>query len=356
MSFTVVADIHLDNHRQFGGVARSGLNQRARLIIDVLEHLFQQTDKQVAVLGDVFDTRPSPQLLAAFGLTVRRRMCDSVTLIVGNHDHYSDHDGDHALGVFNSMHRVVVFGSESHWAQGVMWHGYRASPARSWLMKEIQQHPDRVHFAHVGIADDSTPPWLRNGKDVVWAEEVDDALERGMLVAGNWHEHKLFGHNIIQVGALVPTGFDNPSEFADLLQGKDHYGTVLDLERTAFQRSVLCGPRFMMMHPDEHNESELIEGCAKLFELGYQPFIRFKVASKEVNNARDLVTTLIEKQCIMGGDVVVTQEARIKESVKRTAVTKEGVDHAVASYVANVTLPTGVQADEVIRAVKGFIK
>lgn len=114
--------------------------------------------------------------------------------------------------------------------------------------------------AHAGIIDGATPPWLRDAHDALPAEAlaailagttregvvdgVRRPLPRGprLAVVGNWHGHAAWGmppedyavtpHSpavpaplpsgvaLVQCGALVPTGFDNPG-------GAGRYGGLI---------------------------------------------------------------------------------------------------------------------------------
>lgn len=159
------------------------------------------------------------------------------------------------------------------------------------VMRGVTPHHPLAVVAHAGVIDGSTPAWLRDAHDALPAETlaailagttrealtdgVRHPLPRGprIAVVGNWHGHAAWGMPpedyattphpatvpaplpagpaLVQCGALVPTGFDNPG-------GAGRYGSLIvwdapwgapaqDAPATtpgAVYRVELRGPRF----------------------------------------------------------------------------------------------------------------
>ena len=105
-----IADVHLANHKAFGGALDAGLNARARAVVtalrDVRDH-FERANagpSELIVLGDLFDTHhPSPQLVDAVMGAINQSYDVRVHMLVGNHDAASVAPGDHAMIPFRHL-------------------------------------------------------------------------------------------------------------------------------------------------------------------------------------------------------------------------------------------------------------
>jgi hypothetical protein len=255
-----VADCHLGNHRRHAGPREASLNRRCREGLTVFRRAVQRAVELHAaafvVLGDLFDDqRPLPQLVSAV-----QRILDPadeagmrVHLLVGNHDLVSSALGDHALGPLTPLAFIhdrptaVQVGPRGEVELFLVPFGLGGAPASDWLPDVVRtiaagggRRPDRrVLGVHLGIRDGRTAPWLRDAPDAVDAELLSELCAEagvGQALAGNWHFRRQWyfdaesvpeqavrkgarsGVGVTQLGALVPTGFDNP--------GLGEYGTL----------------------------------------------------------------------------------------------------------------------------------
>lgn len=224
------------------------------------------------VAGDLFDVDdPEPQLLAEAADILSGPV--PAVLVVGNHDQHSSASGDHALGPLAAVpgirvveHPTVVpvlprggaVAGPSRAAPGAYLAciPYLRAPAAEVIEKGLRAalngmsgHPapgQLAVVAHAGGMDAATPPWLRDAHDALPVTHLDAIMEGAsdlvfpanaapmVAILGNWHDHKTWAFHddpagvprgyglgpggtdaplpnvIVQCGALVPTGFDNP--------------------------------------------------------------------------------------------------------------------------------------------------
>lgn len=285
MTLAAVADPHIWNHKRHGGVLVRGVNRRGELCLDVLRRasvLAQQRNAELIVAGDLVDSAGpiQPQLAQQ----IREALPEESWLVVGNHD--ATAADDHSLGLYAPSERIAD--------------KVRQLVAGGWLDRPLATlvpytaDIDDIHTAaplvvgHFGIYDDSFPPYLRKRP----ARHVDELFSwmrdrdvRAMLM-GDWHRRRVWANKddfgtlpldplgrsfqigdddesvIMQIGALVPTGFDNP--------GLHGYGTVAfwDGERLSWEE--LPGPRFCTVRSDEEEKAVVAEAA----KLGHNLFLR----------------------------------------------------------------------------------
>lgn len=367
MTLAFIADVHLGNARWRGGVSMSGINRRCAYVLDVLARAVALANERGAsglvVLGDLFDTsRPTPQVITeaikAFAAAHGR-----VYALVGNHDQESGDDGDNALGPLgfapslNVVERPTVAwcGSAELWLMP-----FRNGAASEWLpaaldtlataaesAAERRSHAlvARVLCLHLGIADDTTPPWLQGAHDAIHVKELVALCKAhgiAQVFCGNWHERRswvLDGVSVQQVGALAPTGFDNPG-----LQG---YGTVAVWRPGRVDCEELSGPRFVKVSTPGGWASLLSALRAERTGGGnvgaYPPvFVRREVGdAAELDEATALMREETTLGMLAGGEVIPSTkaaEARTEEAV-RVVKRSESLAQAVEGYVAGMGLP-----------------
>lgn len=258
-----VADVHLGNHRRQGGPKISGINRRAQETLDVLEAAaFRATEDgtRLMVLGDLFDSmRPNPQIMAA----AMAALPHDAIVLKGNHDSASDHPEDHALGplawprgrqVISEPTILDVDGLEV-WAVP-----FQSGHASEWLPDVLAglesgdsagrscrpaSPTGRILTLHLGVEDGTTPEFLKGAHDSIPAATLHQLQQKhkiGHVFTGNWHNHAKWddeGNHITQVGALVPTGWDNPGR---------RYG---GLAYSDGSMEFLPGPRFLKLTPED---------------------------------------------------------------------------------------------------------
>ncbi len=296
MRIGVVADCHIGNHQLFKGRTVAGINERCKLTIDAFAASYQLaiscgcTDFVVA--GDLFDTeRPSPMVVAAVMRVLvppdadPNRPRPRLWVLKGNHDSNSEVAGDHALGPLSWLGDSVQVLEDwciteppriaaNRWR--IVFLPFKPD-APAWvpellptLVSGVEQAPTIV-FSHFGLSDADTPAYLKHG--AIDADALQPLMaENGVKVwlSGDWHAHKVWtypsGEEIRQIGALTPTGFDNPGD-------DSAYGSLLivDLKDDgshSITRHVLPGARFayfpskaahtlMETHPETQNVTYL---------------------------------------------------------------------------------------------------
>lgn len=372
MKLAQIADVHLGNHRVFGGESKAGINRRAQLVLDVLARAYDVAAAEgceaMIINGDLTDTsHPPPQHLAALQAIIGRSALKTI-IVKGNHDMDSAAPGDHSLGPLAPMARIIEAPTKLKLGNGVdaveLWAvPFRPGRAAEWLpavLAEVQGSPApggpasslRVLALHLGLSDGKTPPWLVDAHDSVPVALVQELMVKHGIkacYAGNWHDPRIWTFNatltsVVQIGTLVPTGFDNPGLA---------YGTMAIFDSKKPQASKVVGvpgPRFL------DNEDD----AKKALELGCVPFVRLRASPEELSAAQATEATL----SAAGASVEIVPDAgaataRLRQAagVARSAETTE---EAVAKYVATMPVPDdepepGVFRAEVLARVKGFL-
>lgn len=361
-----VADVHIGNHKRFGGELVSGVNDRCRRILGVLEHAAEGVDTLV-VLGDLFDTsHPTPQVMAATLRALNTPMPNRVVLLLGNHDMVSDQAGDNALAVFDALpllmkprptqYMVVDRGPEVYRDDATPLYllPFRPAPMADWFGDAVAQlHEDNITRQqspilcfHGGVRDHNTPRFLWASPDAIDVDLLFDVMRScgsKLAVCGNWHNHRVWrrdGMMVVQVGALVPTGFDNP--------GPD-YGHVVDIfeDGPVLTGRQLPGPRFLTLTADEacrwQGPPQGADGC----------YLRVKAADSDGSlregfqgGADVLALEVVES----GADT--TQQA---EEAAEAARTGETLESSLRDYVQSMLLEAGVDRAAVEAKVMNYM-
>lgn len=281
----VVADVHVGNHRKLASDLSPGINTRANAVLGALACAVTPrpdggAPERLIVAGDLFDTpRPVPQLIGAVGDVLRDADgADwSRILLAGNHDASSGAHGDTALSALSAVPGVAVLDLPTILLVGP--HFGRDGYVFAWWLLPFapRQTADTVRevitacasrteqaarqngwepdalcpivVSHFGIEGPSTPAFLR-GHGIA-CEELDALCAQYHIqgwLSGDWHERALFeapqsDATIMQIGALAPTGFDNPAAPGD------PYGTVVRVlcdpqAGIVVSRNTAPGPRF----------------------------------------------------------------------------------------------------------------
>ncbi len=278
-----VADVHIANHARLGGPRIRGLNRRAVQTLGVLDRVRESADEEGAdlvVVGDLFDTtRPSPPLVQGARRALLGTPPDTTQhpvkcyTIVGNHDQVSTEPGHHALasmapipGVTYPRGPVVVEESLSVWRHNstiaLSMYPFNSKVdgkdyvAQCMGSKKGSPLLPTIACFHLGVEDDDTPPWLRGQSDSVRLDrvlEVATAESVEGVVVGNWHGHRHWSSDMTEVwqcGALVPTGWGNPSKASEMGTDADPYGHVVKWDGRRekgdqWSTYVIPGPRFV---------------------------------------------------------------------------------------------------------------
>lgn len=358
-----IADLHIANHKRFAGKYESGLNERCRLILGALERALTEARdlgaEAVVVLGDTFDdVRPSPQILAATARVFGRAGLPTY-MLVGNHDQVSGSPGDHALGPLEvSECEIFVIEKPTTVKIGktaLMLVPFRAGAASEWLpdvVEELSPVPtnDNVLCVHMGISDNTTPPYLRSAPDSISATQLGGIMQvHGIkrAFAGNWHFHRTWEigeQRITQVGALVPTGFDNPGV---------GYGSVIVADANEQWRSTVRGPRFFAF---DFEDGTLADVC-DLHDVGFSLFVQARVQPAYIAQAKAEIAEKVKAGVLAGGEAIPNKQVTklVARSAAAAARSADTVDQAVAQYVEHMQMPDGVKRADVLTEVKSYL-
>lgn len=342
-----VSDVHLGNHRRFGGAVESSINRRCRMALDVLSAAYDLAVEQECdaffVLGDLFHSAsPLPQVEAEVLRTLRpltKPACSremSIHLLVGNHELVSSDVDDHALAALAFRDGVIVhhrpdvcrFGSGAGTVRVVLV-PFRPGDVTSWLPGVLERYLDgvskqgkRILCMHQGISDGSTPAWLRGSHEGINVGDMAKLCKGhriSMVLAGHWHGRRTWrlgkggGDHIVQLGALVPTGFND--------QGLEGYGTIAFWDDGELSLEHIPGPRFVQLGRGEYLDTE----------KGDDPLIFTEHKPSE--------------------DAVRKESAKAADAARSPAT----LDEAVASFVDGMELPDALPKEVVVQKVGEYL-
>ena len=333
MAISVIADVHLANHAKCGGPLVGGINTRARMILDVLREAVQRAPAgHLFVLGDLFDTsKPEPVLIAAVQDIFGERKDDlAIHLLVGNHDASSEAKDHNAMAPLKTVATVHEKPCRLGGIQGqpdILLLPYNVNVVEQlehWLPTSYKAV---LVFAHCGIKDDGTPFFLKEDKNAIHINKLRE-FQRDFpgfigFAAGDWHVQKLWRRDleqlpdITQVGALVPTGWDNPDMFG--------YGAISTWSRglgdVGWSSYRIRGPRFF---------DSLFDGSNSTAQ-GHTPFVRLRVPASEVEQAK----ARCEKFKGLGGYTIeVVKEDKVSTAEVAQLGAQLSVDEAIHTYLA----------------------
>jgi len=353
-----IADVHLGNHRTLARPSSAGVNDRALEVARLLgESLRVASDANAAALivcGDLMDVDdPTPQLLT-LAADVLAESPIPVLLLVGNHDQRSALRGDHALGPLGAVNRVrvvdtpcVVPLATPRGPVDVLMVPFQHGPAADYIPARLRElaaqcRPDaaRIAAVHAGIEDATTPHFLRGSSEAIPANTLLAAMTAADVrvqwtFAGNWHNRALWRvrdegfpgayAGVQQVGALAPTGFDNPG-------GAGRYGGVAFVAPHAGVAGALelPGPRFFRVSTDAELSAALTDRSA------LRRYIHRVAPPDAVKAVRAQMDELTETGTVCGVLVDVhdpTEEDR-RATVTQTVQSATTLEMALAAYVA----------------------
>ncbi len=370
MKICAVADVHIGNHKRFGGPLVGGLNARCRMAIDVFHEAVKTADAWNAplfVCGDLFDVaRPAPPVVRAVMDVINAYRTVEVRIVLGNHDMHTNVGYDDAVSPLELLPNVRIhradetfdicagcigstlpYGSSD--ADPLPRLAERVSAEDEWKpLNKVDRH---IIFGHFGVSDPNTPFFLQGSGGSISAEKalwgiklwgINSSSIKRTLVVGDWHmegDWKDGNANVIQCGALVPTGFDNPGH---------GYGSVVILDTTtsAFTRTRIPGPRF-----EKHSFEAFEDG--DIVPNGNKTYVSFTAARKNKPAASEKIRELVRAGLIVDGAVAVDGEVQrvTAKAAALAAGSETSIREQVAAYVSKVSLPEGVTRDELLEGV-----
>jgi hypothetical protein len=363
MNLVFITDPHLGNHRKFGGVIRNGLNDRAQAVSRALKDACDMSvgADALIVCGDLFDTdKPSPALVSAASRAFEHSKTQAHVL-VGNHErtsYGSNHTepmarwwhGEHAL-LSSDVHAIAVI-------DGICNDMVLAVPALqksdqsfvSRISDHLQNQEDiagraalEVLCVHAGVMDDSTPAFLRSTSAMELNElfELMEEHDIKLTVCGDWHEFKEYernGRHVVQLGALVPTGFDN--------LGIEPYGRVLGYQTDTRKITYghIAGPRFLKAVYEENElDAAWVAHVMRGQKAQYDLYVKVTVLPENVRHARSDLDSMIKDGAIKGYEIAINKEvARIQAKAAATrARSASSFEDALEAYLRVSPLPQG---------------
>lgn len=373
MKIAFIGDVHLANHRYQGGELKAGLNARFRTTLRAVEEALGWAESQgctdVVILGDVFDTpKPLPQQLAALRV-VLASFSGAVHVLVGNHDRVSSEEGDHGLGPL-SLDGVFVYDKPSFIGDStvqVLLCPFNDRPVKEWLPSLLKDtkwgyfngQAQRLVCGHFGLWDRqhaASQPWLTNANDAIDVETVVPMLAAHQvkhLYVGNYHTHFRWekdGVTLHQVGALQPTGFDNPG-FA--------YGVVETWPNDA--HTVVTGPRFVVVG----SGAELAKASTRADEEGCWIHADWRVAPEAYAETVEAVAMLQEGEHPIDGGPILrgTVEVHVDRKYSKlraaqaagAARSSDTLIEAVHAFVEKHPMAPHVSRENVLEHVRRFL-
>jgi hypothetical protein len=279
---------------------------------------------------------------------------------------HSNEDGDHALGPLRDYATVVTSPEVVKMTDGVapvelLCVPFHPEPASAWFEKTVKHvakgksKATRLLVVHLGVADDETPDWLRTAPDSIHVErlqELADAHGIDGVFAGNWHEHLVWEGDdvatVVQCGALVPTGWDNP--------GFDAYGRVVvaDLADAALHYIAVPGPRFATVTGLDGLEATV----AKHAKSKCQLYVRVRAMPEDVARIKAFADEHCGDDKVLRACEVVVDSGEAQAAARTAAQSARSADtlgEALGKFVAAMPLKEGVDRGAVLTRAQKYL-
>lgn len=363
MKIGFIADCHIGNHGVMGGPITCGMNKRCHLILDALKRAVEVAQEKgcshFVVVGDLFDTtKPLPQMIHSVQ-DIFKAAFEKTFFLLGNHEHASTTDGDNSLAPLSPIGEVIEKPVQ-WWFPGdpgveIIFLPCVPEDAKLWFAPTIKHvvtrrtgYP-RIMCFHLGVSDNLTPFYLQGAKDSIDSRTVLDVCKQHDIVAafaGNWHNQRVWVRRIFQIGALAPTGFDNP--------GVNGYGglAIFDSETHKTELVEIPGPRFLMVGQDGD-----MDELYKSDEAGHTVFARLESDPNEMVAIKEWGDELkdeglIEEYTIRLNTAKQDKAAQeVAKKVRKASTLKE----ALMSFVDGMELPEDLSKDDVVKKAEYYL-
>ena len=349
-----IGDVHVANHKKFGGQTVGGVNSRCEHVLSSLRSATTiaqvENVESLVILGDLFDTpKPAPQLIRQVQEILERI---PTIILAGNHDQCSDAPGDNALAPLYPVAEVIDFPDVVDLGDlnliMVPYHSgnytKHLQDQATLLCKQAKGGATKILCFHAGISDERTPAFLRESQAAITRDKLFDLLDKTdirMSFAGHWHNAKAWARgekDIFQAGAFVPTGFGD--------QGTD-YGTlyVYDTETGIVEFHPVPGPRFLDVALDQDittiaAPSQGLEGCTL--------YVRINVDESEIALGETILKAGVDARAIENGELNISKEAS-KKACREAAVaaaSSDNLEEALNAYTGAMSLSNVDPFDE----------
>ncbi len=355
-----VADVHLGNHRQHGGAEVAGVNARCGEIAAILGEAMTlpQAGDTIVILGDLFDSaRPSPQVISAAMAALSARATGvQVVILVGNHDRRSDAPGDTALAPLDWLTGVDVVERPMVLHRSgarLLLVPYMPDQCSADLIAEVKALGDTCasHTApvivglHAGIIGDDAAPWAQAARNAITNGDLADvtaSVGADFAISGDWHSHAVYenfnaqhGHatRVIQCGALVPTGWNNP--------GLDGYGTIYEWSAGKLVRHEVSGPRYVRTNT---------AGLAKL-PKDTPHTLRVRIDAADADE--EAAARADSRVCTVArADIDPKASATQAANAARSSAS---IEQAISAYCRNMDLPEGIDPALVAQTARSYL-
>jgi hypothetical protein len=290
----------------------------------------------------------------------------------------SEQLGDHALGPLRSVSEVFATPTLQVADCTTLCLPFIAEQAETWVPTTVRTllTEDRKFnsfdrgpitlLLHCGIHDAETrkaASWdMASAHDAISVETlVEVCREHGIkrVFAGNWHSYRHWSFDggdiqICQVGALVPTGWDNP--------GLAGYGGLVGMDADLqVLRLEIAGPRFVNVHSHEDLTEVLLalEDRKRSSHFGeFSLFVRWHAPRGEREQAIARLQALKDDGFVHAFEVpphTATAREMVRSAAKtlRSDVTLTTALDAVAS---TAPMPAGVSRDRVVGLARRFLR
>lgn len=364
--FLFAADLHIGNHLQFAHEFMPGVNSRCAETVKAYSEFSKYAvkwDYKLVTVGDLYDSdKPTPSIYKY--VDKNTSVISRPIMIKGNHESTSSFSEHHSLGVMppgdvvDSRVRVFSLTTVDLWAIP-----FQTGPAKKWLPEQLKKLKDNVNedkttvmAIHLGIQDDSTPKHMQNHNDSITVGQLKKLAAEykiDKVIAGNWHEHmewyvklpKVNRHlHIVQLGALTPTGFNNP--------GLHNYGGMYFINTTGDCGWVeLPNIRFVKVNGVKNIPKALghySENC----------YVQVTVHPTHYNESIKICQDMKESGYIKDFKIVTNKKAMESRSRKVASATKsaKNLNEAIDTYVKKIAVNKGVSKTKIKNKIKQYIK
>jgi DNA repair exonuclease SbcCD nuclease subunit len=351
-----IGDVHVANHKKFGGPTIGGINSRCEHILSALSSAVTKARTEGAetlvILGDLFDTpRPLPQMTRRVQEIVEQI---PTIILAGNHDQCSDAPKDNALAPLYPVAEVIdepdviEIGGVS-----LLMVPYHSGDYASYLsdqateLKKQCRDPlaEKLLCFHAGIIDSSTPAFLRDSQAAITREDLfdlSDQLDIRASFAGHWHNARAWEkgrREIFQAGAFTPTGFGDQGTNYGILH-------VFDTKTSNVKQLSVPGPRFLDVSLDQDITTISAARDQRLADCSL--YIRMCIDEEDMSLGGTIIKAGVESGVIVDGELSINAE-KSKEACRKAAqatTSAKNLEEALTSYTSAMPLKNIDDLDE----------